>query len=77
VLASSGMQADAAVLHKTLQIKLQMYQHQNGKEMSTPAIAQMLSNTLYYKRFFPYYTFNVLAGVDEKGNKIIVIVIYL
>eukprot|EP00164_Ancoracysta_twista_P000461 GFYU01000620.1.p1 GENE.GFYU01000620.1~~GFYU01000620.1.p1 ORF type:complete len:230 (-),score=58.92 GFYU01000620.1:238-882(-) len=68
VLITSGMQADMATLHKVLKARLTMYEHQHGKPMSTPAIAQLLSNTLYYKRFFPYYTFNLLGGVDENGE---------
>jgi len=67
VLATSGFFGDIVTLHKTLKIRLEMYEHQNGKPMSTTAIAQLLSNTLYYKRFFPYYCFNVVGGIDENG----------
>merc|ERR1712110_419110 len=67
-LASSGMLADIIALHKLLQNRIAWYHHQHGKSPSTPAIAQLLSNTLYYKRFFPYYTFNVLGGLDDEGN---------
>ncbi len=67
VLATSGMQADTLALQRRLHAQLVWYEHQHGRQMSTPAIAQFLGNTLYYKRFFPYYTFNVLGGVDDNG----------
>ena len=45
-----------------------MYKQDHQKTMSTPAAAQMLSITLYHKRFFPYYISNILAGLDEEGK---------
>ncbi|KAE8660445.1 Proteasome subunit beta type-1 [Hibiscus syriacus] len=74
VMASSGFQADVKALQKHLAarhlvpLKIQIYQHQHNKQMSCPAMAQLLSNTLYYKRFFPYYSFNVLGGLDNEGK---------
>jgi len=68
VLTSAGMKADRDQLHKMLKTRLVMYEHQHGKPMSTPAIAQMLSNTLYHRRFFPIYAFNCLGGLDEEGK---------
>ncbi|PRQ57645.1 putative proteasome endopeptidase complex [Rosa chinensis] len=67
-MASSGFQADVKALQKHLTAKHLIYQHQHNKQMSCPAMAQLLSNTLYYKRFFPYYAFNVLGGLDTEGK---------
>eukprot|EP00249_Psilotum_nudum_P005473 c18905_g1_i1 orf=514-1224(-) len=67
-LVSSGFQADIRALQKHLDAQHQIYQHQHNKKMSCPAMAQLLSNTLYYKRFFPYYAFNVLGGLDNEGK---------
>ncbi|KAF7844769.1 proteasome subunit beta type-1 [Senna tora] len=68
VMASSGFQADVKALQKNLSARHLIYQHQHNKQMSCPAMAQLLSNTLYYKRFFPYYSFNVLGGLDNEGK---------
>lgn len=68
VMASSGFQADVKALQKVLSARHLTYQHQHNKQMSCPAMAQLLSNTLYYKRFFPYYSFNVLGGLDSEGK---------
>ncbi len=68
MILTSGMLADQITLHKVLQTKIKMYEADMHRSPSIEAIAQMLSTTLYYKRFFPYYTFNLLAGVDSEGK---------
>eukprot|EP00271_Cylindrocystis_brebissonii_P011738 TRINITY_DN29659_c0_g1_i1.p1 TRINITY_DN29659_c0_g1~~TRINITY_DN29659_c0_g1_i1.p1 ORF type:complete len:219 (-),score=46.13 TRINITY_DN29659_c0_g1_i1:575-1231(-) len=68
ILATSGFQADMKALQKTLHARHVVYEQQHNEPMSCPAMAQLLANTLYYKRFFPYYTFNILAGLDTEGR---------
>lgn len=45
-----------------------MYKHKHGVDMGTVAAAQLLSNTLYNRRFFPIYALAVIAGIDEQGT---------
>merc|ERR1712151_729512 len=68
VIASCGMKSDAITLHRHLKARIVMYQHKHRRQPNVCAIAQMLSTMLYYKRFFPYYTFNVLVGLDDEGK---------
>lgn len=69
ILASTGMQGDRLQLQQVLKYRLQWYKYNNGmKTPSTNAIQQLLSTTLYQRRFFPYYTFNIIAGLNEKGD---------
>jgi len=68
VLGSCGFHGDVLTLTKNIGARLKMYDHEHSKEMSCKSIAQMLSTMLYYKRFFPYYTYNILAGLDEEGK---------
>lgn len=44
------------------------YEHVHERVISPPAVAQLLSTTLYGRRFFPYYAFCVLAGLDDEGK---------
>eukprot|EP00808_Paulinella_micropora_P025251 g26847.t1 len=67
VIASAGQQSERNTLHKVLKMRLATYKHDHRKDMSCTAVSQLLSNTLYFKRFFPYYTFNIVGGLDSEG----------
>ncbi|XP_028394699.1 proteasome subunit beta type-1-B-like [Dendronephthya gigantea] len=68
VLGCAGFHGDCLTVTKHINARLQMYYHEHGKRMSCPAIAQMLSTMLYSRRFFPFYTYNIIAGLDSEGK---------
>lgn len=68
VLGATGCWSDALAFTRLVKARMQVFEHEHSKLMSTPALAQMLSTLLYYKRFFPYFVSNILAGLDNEGK---------
>lgn len=68
MIGCGGCHADVISFYNRLKAEEVMYKFKNQKEMSTEAAAQLVSNTLYYKRFFPYYCVPVVCGLDKDGN---------
>lgn len=43
------------------------YESEQRRTMGVVAVSRMLSTHLYYRRSFPFYTFNIVGGLDGEG----------
>lgn len=68
VLGCCGFHGDVLTVTKNITAQMKIYEHIHHKKMSCSAVAQLLSVLLYSRRFFPYYTYNILAGLDKEGK---------
>jgi 20S proteasome subunit beta 6 len=68
VITSGGMVADIETLHKDMLTKVKIYERQHKRQPDTESLAQLLGNTLYGRRFMPYYAFNLLCGLKKDGE---------
>ncbi|KAF9517179.1 hypothetical protein BS47DRAFT_1371430 [Hydnum rufescens UP504] len=67
-LAVNGFAADGNIFVKTVKQRLEWYRHAHAKDMPLRAIARLIQTMLYAKRFFPYYVYNILGGIEEDGS---------
>ncbi|WWD21192.1 hypothetical protein CI109_105676 [Kwoniella shandongensis] len=68
VLATNGFSADGNNFVKRVKQRLEWYEHAHHKPMGLKSIARMIQTLLYGKRFFPYYVYNILGGIEEDGS---------
>ncbi|KAG8701756.1 Proteasome subunit beta type-6 [Ceratobasidium sp. 394] len=68
VLAVNGFAADGNMFVKKVKQRLEWYRHAHAKDMPLRAIARLIQTMLYAKRFFPYYVYNILSGIEEDGS---------
>jgi len=65
------MVADIETLHKLLISKVKTYERTFKRPPTVESLAQLLGNTLYSRRFMPFYAFNLLCGLDKDGQGIV------
>lgn len=46
-----------------------MYKLREGREISPRAFAHLVSNSLYEKRFGPFFTEPIIAGIDPDNSQ--------
>ncbi len=66
----AGLVGDAQVLTRYLRAEVSLYRLRRNGPLSAEGAATLLANILSGNRFYPYYAWLILGGVDAKGGHI-------
>ncbi|KAL6766565.1 hypothetical protein ACKKBG_A36545 [Auxenochlorella protothecoides x Auxenochlorella symbiontica] len=67
-LGLSGLASDAETLSQRFKFKHTLYKLREERDIKPSAFAQLVSATLYEKRFGPYFCQPVIAGLEPDGT---------
>ncbi|MBU0953551.1 MAG: archaeal proteasome endopeptidase complex subunit beta [Nanoarchaeota archaeon] len=62
----AGLAGDGQALDRYMKAEVNLYRFREEKRITVKAAAHLLSNLLYYRRFYPYYVQLILGGYDTK-----------
>lgn len=65
--ACAGLIADMQILTRQVSAYSKLFELSNGRRISVKAVAKTMSNLLFPRRFFPYFTQTIVGGVDDEG----------
>lgn len=68
ILATAGMQSDIFRLQENLKNRISRSFLEKNLSCSIDSCASLLSSILYSRRFFPFYCFNLLSGLNLNGS---------
>merc|ERR1719384_1976529 len=64
----AGLATDVQTLDQLLRFRTNLYELREEREMTPKVFTNLVSKTLYEKRFGPYFCEPVIAGLDEDGT---------
>ena len=68
LFAGSGCWSDIVELSIALEYKAKIFEWESKRPLNVMESSFMLSQMLYMRRFQPYFSFSVLAGIDDEGK---------
>ncbi|HTT14203.1 MAG TPA: archaeal proteasome endopeptidase complex subunit beta [Thermoplasmata archaeon] len=66
----AGLVGDAQVLARYLKAEVSLYRLRRSAPLSAEGAATLLANILSGNRYYPYYAWLILGGVDGKGGHV-------
>ena len=68
-LGLTGLATDIETVSATLKFKTNLYRLREERYISPQTMANLVSTSLYEKRFGPWFVSPVIAGINEKDGK--------
>jgi proteasome beta subunit len=69
-LTIAGLVGDAQVLARYLKAEVSLYRLRRSAPLSAEGAATLLANILSGNRYYPYYAWLILGGVDARGSHV-------
>jgi proteasome beta subunit len=66
----AGLVGDAQVLARYLKAEVALYRLRRNAQLTAEGAATLLANILNGNRFYPYYAWLILGGVDSRGGHV-------
>ena len=66
----AGLVGDAQVLARYLRAEVSLYRLRRSASLTAEGAATLLANILNGNRFYPYYAWLILGGIDGKGRHV-------
>jgi proteasome beta subunit len=66
----AGLVGDAQLLVRYLKAEISLYRLKQGKNITIEGASTLLANILTGNRYFPYYAWVLLGGVDYNGSHV-------
>lgn len=68
-LGLTGLATDISTVSELFRYKVNMYRLREERQISPQTFANLVSSSLYEKRFGPWFVSPVIAGINEKDGK--------